>query len=225
MELVIYWENDFCVFCDDNVLQICEPTIKIEKYQHSDSRFFIILKHELYGNLVTLVSWCIWRWWCINVRIYRSAEFTTAYWCLVSDCDFVWMLHALSVFLCCIHPANCFVSIVGAHIIIQIHFYTLFSLLIIGICLYHNASLTWIYGKCFQGPCPHCQPITDWCWFGILVGADLLPSSGLTLFSLLTHDRLTLVWNSCRSWSAALFWVDLLLIVNPWPTGVGFEFL
>ena len=45
-------------------------------------------------------------------------------------------------------------------------------------------SLTWIYRECFQGPCPHCQPITDWYWFGILVGAgaDLLPSTGFKIW-------------------------------------------
>ena len=32
-----------------------------------------------------------------------------------------------------------------------------------------------IYGERFQG---HCQPRTDWCWFELLVGADLLPSTG-----------------------------------------------
>ena len=42
-------------------------------------------------------------------------------------------------------------------------------------------TLTWIYGKRFQGPCPHCQPMTDWFWFEILVGTNLLPSTGFMM--------------------------------------------
>ena len=30
------------------------------------------------------------------------------------------------------------------------------------------------YMICFQGPCSRFQPMTDWCWFGILVGTELL---------------------------------------------------
>ena len=29
--------------------------------------------------------------------------------------------------------------------------------------------------------CPHCQPMTDWYWFGILLVADLLPSTGFKI--------------------------------------------
>ena len=45
----------------------------------------------------------------------------------------------------------------------------------------NGVSLTWTYGESFQGPCPHCQPMINWCWFEILVGADLLPSTGFKM--------------------------------------------
>ena len=50
--------------------------------------------------------------------------------------------------------------------------------IIIGIGWQHNTSLNWIYGEHFQGIFPHCQPMTNWVLFELLVGVDLLPFTG-----------------------------------------------
>ena len=39
----------------------------------------------------------------------------------------------------------------------------------------------WIYRERFQRLCLHCQLINNCCWFGILIGADLLPSTGFNI--------------------------------------------
>ena len=43
--------------------------------------------------------------------------------------------------------------------------------------------------EALSGTLSHCQPMTDWFWFEILVGADLLPSTGFKI-NFLAADQL-----------------------------------
>ena len=45
--------------------------------------------------------------------------------------------------------------------------------------------------EALQGPGPHCQTMTDWFWFELHIGADLLPSTGCKMNFLIK-------WSACR---------------------------